>query len=56
MGKPYRICPLCGAHLDACEVCDDCRERDTAERAKLRKPGLAEQTAESRHFEVQKAG
>lgn len=25
MGKPYRECPLCGAHLDAGETCD-CRE------------------------------
>ncbi len=26
MGKPYRECPFCGAHLDAGEMCD-CRER-----------------------------
>lgn len=25
MGKPYRECPFCGAHLDAGERCD-CRE------------------------------
>lgn len=26
MGKPYRECPRCGAHLDAGEICD-CREK-----------------------------
>ena len=25
MGKPYRECPHCGAHLDASEICD-CRK------------------------------
>lgn len=25
MGKPYRECPRCGAHLDAGEICD-CRK------------------------------
>lgn len=25
MGKPYRECPQCGAHLDAGEICD-CRK------------------------------
>ena len=26
MGKPYRECPHCGAHLDAGEICD-CRKK-----------------------------
>ena len=26
MGKPYRECPHCGAHLDAGEICD-CRKQ-----------------------------
>lgn len=54
MGKPYRVCPVCGAHLDACEACDDCkRERDAERSANLRKAEAAE---EPRRFEVQKAG
>lgn len=56
MGKPYRVCPACGAHLDAGEVCDDCRERDAEERANICKQGPAEKAAEPRHFEGQKAG
>lgn len=39
MGKPYRECPHCGAHLDAGEMCD-CREpkreRPAAEEAPRR--------------------
>ena len=27
MGKPYRECQYCGAHLDAGEICD-CGERE----------------------------
>ena len=29
MGKPYRECPHCGAHLDAGEICDCRTERDS---------------------------
>lgn len=29
MGKPYRECPYCGAHLDAGEICDCRAERDS---------------------------
>ena len=36
MGKPYRECPRCGAHLDAGEICD-CGEQK-------RKPQAAEET------------
>ena len=36
MGKPYRECPHCGAHLDAGEICD-CGEQK-------RKPQAAEET------------
>ncbi len=32
MGKPYRECPYCGAHLDAGETCD-CREPKREHRA-----------------------
>ena len=28
MGKPYRECPRCGAHLDAGEICDCRAERE----------------------------
>lgn len=28
MGKPYRECPHCGAHLDAGEICDCRTERE----------------------------
>lgn len=28
MGKPYRECPRCGAHLDAGEICDCRTERE----------------------------
>ena len=28
MGKPYRECPHCGAHLDAGEICDCRAERE----------------------------
>lgn len=31
MGKPYRVCELCGANLDAGEICD-CKQQ-TAEQA-----------------------
>lgn len=24
----YRICPICGAHLDPGELCSDCREAE----------------------------
>ena len=27
MGKPYRECPRCGAHLDAGEICDCGKKR-----------------------------
>lgn len=30
MGKPYRECPHCGAHLDAGEICDCRTERESA--------------------------
>lgn len=39
MGKPYRECPFCGAHLDAGEMCD-CRKpkrKPAAAAEKLRK-------------------
>lgn len=38
MGKPYRECPLCGAHLDAGEICD-CKkpkQEHAAERRSMR--------------------
>lgn len=56
MGKPYKVCPLCGAHLDACETCEDCKEREAKRLADLRKPKSPEQAAEPRRFEGQKAG
>ena len=40
MGKPYRECPFCGAHLDAGEMCD-CREPE-------RKPAAAEESRRMR--------
>lgn len=39
MGKPYKVCPACGAHLDAGEICDCKRERDAERMANLRKQG-----------------
>lgn len=33
MGKPYKVCPDCGAHLDAGEQCDCKQERETEDRA-----------------------
>lgn len=37
MGKPYRECPHCGAHLDAGEICD-CREPRRKPQAAEEKP------------------
>lgn len=37
MGKPYRECPFCGAHLDAGERCD-CREPKRGPAAAEEKP------------------
>lgn len=56
MGKPYKVCPICGANLDACEPCDDCKEREAERLVDLRKPKSQEQAAESRRFEGRKAG
>lgn len=39
MGKPYRECPLCGAHLDPGERCDctaQAADRATAQAARIR--------------------
>ncbi len=41
MGKPYRVCPDCGAHLDAGERCDckdaQDKEEPAAERDSVQK-------------------
>lgn len=37
MGKPYRECPFCGAHLDAGEMCD-CRKPKREPAAAEEKP------------------
>lgn len=39
MGKPYRECPHCGAHLDAGERCD-CGEREQQEPAPEERPRM----------------
>lgn len=55
MGKPYKVCPLCGSHLDHGETCDCKRERDAERLADLRAQD-PKKAAEPRHFEGQKAG
>lgn len=38
MGKPYRVCPLCGANLDAGEICDCTQRADEADVQDERRP------------------
>jgi len=35
---PFRTCPKCGANLDPCESCEDCKKEDTQARELVREP------------------